>query len=111
MGDWRDHVVPDWVADEYNKHVPRDERIPGGSTVDKDYFDMDSSLSQNYVERHNSSSGNSNQYNRPLNRYYDYHDERRSSLDLDDNEVGKLAIFLLIVGWFIMMNLFLYITR
>ena len=107
MGDWRDHVVPDWVADEYNKHVPAEERIPSGSTVDEDYFDLDDSLSKNYVERHNTSSGIGYNYNRPLNRYYDYQDERRDSLSLDDNEIGKLAVFLLIVFWFIGMYLFI----
>lgn len=109
MGDWRDHVVPDWVADEYNKHVPSDERIPGSSTVDKDYFDVDSSLSQNYVERHNSSSGNSNNYSKPLNTYYDFQAERRTSFRSDDNEVGKLAVFLLIVFWFIGMYFFTWL--
>ena len=101
MSDWRDHVVPDWVADEYNKHVPHDERIPSGSIVDKDYFDVSDSLSKNYIERHSSPLRNNYTYNRPLNTYYDFQAERRISFRTYDNDIGKLAMFLLIVFGFI----------
>ena len=35
MGDWKKHVVPDWVVDDYNSRVSKEDRLPlrGGSTI------------------------------------------------------------------------------
>ena len=28
MSDWRKHVVPDWVVDDYNDRVSKEDRLP-----------------------------------------------------------------------------------
>ena len=28
MGDWEKHVIPDWVVDDYNSRVSKEDRLP-----------------------------------------------------------------------------------
>ncbi len=35
MGDWKKHVVPDWVVDNYNSRVSEDTKLPIGSSHDE----------------------------------------------------------------------------
>ncbi len=93
MGDWRDHVVPDWVADEYNKHVPRDERIPTTNSSD-DFSDLTNYPECNY---------HSNQHYRRGVEHDDYYARRFNEA------MESLAIFLVVVGWFIGMYFFIWL--
>ena len=90
MSNWRDHVVPDWVADEYNKHVPSDERIPTTNKSD-DFGDL-----INYSE-----------CNYHANQYYNHEIEHDHYAERFNEAVKDLAIFLFIVSWFIGMYFFI----
>ncbi len=92
MGDWRDHVVPDWVVDEYNKHVPRDERIPTGSGSD-DFCNL----------------GSYSDYSRYSNQDYNYEEEHDRYAARFNEAVKNLAIFLFVVSWFIGMYFFIWL--
>ena len=58
MGDWRDHVVPDWVVDDYNSRVSAEDRLPlpTGRTYEDTDMDTGSYSCSNTYTRYRTSS-------------------------------------------------------
>ena len=51
MSDWEKHVVPDWVVDDYNSRVPKEDRLPISETLDEDDFeDIDGVSNDRYIK-------------------------------------------------------------
>ena len=51
MVDWGKRVVPDWVVDDYNSRVPKEDRLPISGTLDEDDVeDIDSGTNDRYIK-------------------------------------------------------------
>ena len=76
MSEWEKHVVPDWVVDDYNNRVSKEDRLPIGRSNDK--F--------------------SNSSNATHNKYYlntrNRHERTRKYSDISEDFMCKFAMFL-----------------
>ncbi len=86
MGDWKKHVVPDWVVDNYNSRVSEDAKLPIGSRHDE-FNDIDDSSDYKYYS-------DSRKY---------YKRERKYS-DISEDFMCKFAMFLWLFLSFIFLS-------
>lgn len=89
MGDWKKHVVPDWVVDDYNSRVSEDAKLPIGSSHDE--FDNSSNATHNkyYVNARNR------------------HERARKYSDISEDFMCKFAMFLWLFLSFIFLSFIL----
>lgn len=87
MGDWKKHVVPDWVVDDYNSRVSEEDRLPIG---------------RSHGEFSDSSNATHNKYYWSARNRYEREPKKYS--DISEDFMCKFAMFL----WLFLSFIFLY---